>query len=36
MERFTFRATPEQIERLKRLGGADWIRRQIDAATLAE
>lgn len=28
--RFTVRLTPQQMEALKRLGGAKWLRRQLD------
>ena len=29
--RTTVRTTPEQAEKLKSLGGGDWIRQQIDS-----
>ena len=28
----TFRTTPEQAEKLKSLGGGDWVRQKIDIA----
>ena len=32
----TIRITPEQLEKLQRLGGSVWIRRKIDTAKIKD